>query len=112
MTVNISGPELKINQYSYCKFKRQKSYSCIKPAPGLGDERMATSPSLNVHFHSFTGRAIASYHPKPIRDIQLINITRTITIPEISYLSRVFKQRIDNIYIYIYREREREKMSV
>lgn len=41
-------------------------YSLIRPNPGLGVERTATSPSLNVHLlDSFAGRTITSYHPKP-----------------------------------------------
>lgn len=38
-------------------------YTRYIPAPGLGDERTATSPSLNVHLHSFVGKIITSYHP-------------------------------------------------
>lgn len=38
-------------------------YTHYIPAPGLGDERTATSPSLNVHLQSFVGKIITSYHP-------------------------------------------------
>lgn len=44
--------------------EQQKWLIFIKPAPGLGVERTATSPSLNFHLHSCIGRTITSYHPR------------------------------------------------
>lgn len=63
--------------------RQDKISSYVKPDPGLGAERIATSPSLNVHLHSFAGRTITSYHPKA---------TKTKKKTLIQYVNRKKKQ--------------------